>query len=75
MSSVVPVEASDNVSENRRGRTQSDVRPTVCSCVFKCRAGVCAYLQVVVVSPAAAVCVLGGALGQVENRAEVTEIP
>ena len=72
---MVPVQASDNVSENRRGGTQNNVRPTVCFCVFKCRAGVCAYLQVVEMSLAAAVCVLGGALGQVENRAEVTEIP
>lgn len=39
----------------------------VCVCV-------CVYLQVVVVSLAAAVEVLGGALVQVENRAEITEI-
>ena len=43
-------------------------------CVYFCVC-VCAYLQVVVVSPAAAVEVLGGALVQVENRAEITEVP
>lgn len=45
----------------------------VCSdCVYVCAR---VYLQVVVVSPAAAVELLGGVLVHVENGADVTEIP
>lgn len=74
---MVAVQASDNVSEEKKKTKQvGDHNQRESKCVFVwLTLCVCVYLQVVVVSPAAAVELLGGALVQVKNRAEITEIP
>ena len=60
----------ESVHLGKRDPLQS-LEPNLALCYILC---VCVYLQVVVVRLAAAVSVLGAALVQVENTADVTEV-
>lgn len=64
---VVSVQAFDNVSEKHKEHEAQRGFLCLTPCV-------CVYLQVVVVSPAAAVDLLGVVLVPVENRAEIAEV-